>query len=139
MSMSAMTAKAYTAVTGIIPNPTPEAPPGSEPILTVLNWVSWIAIILAVITAAEVVMFYVEDSVGQLLIPILVAVAPWRQKREASRPVSRPRTRPRFGRVRRAGRARRRYPRSSTCRPRCWPPRGAGRPATTRPRRCVRP
>lgn len=48
MSMSAMTAKAYTAVTGIIPNPTPEAPPGSEPILTVLNWVSWIAIILAV-------------------------------------------------------------------------------------------
>ena len=28
-----------------IPNPTPEAPPGSEGLLTLLNWLSWIVII----------------------------------------------------------------------------------------------
>jgi hypothetical protein len=30
-------------------NPTPVAPPGSEPILTIVNWVSWGAIVVAVI------------------------------------------------------------------------------------------
>jgi len=34
---------------GIVPNPTPEAPPGSEPILMVPNWVAWGVIIVAVL------------------------------------------------------------------------------------------
>ncbi|WP_298461185.1 hypothetical protein [uncultured Cellulomonas sp.] len=46
--MTALTAAAYNVLTGVIPNPTPEAPPGSEPILQVLNWVSWLAIIVSV-------------------------------------------------------------------------------------------
>ncbi|WP_258059281.1 hypothetical protein [Clavibacter michiganensis] len=33
------------SVQGIVPNPTPEQPPGTEGLLTVLNWISWIVII----------------------------------------------------------------------------------------------
>lgn len=39
---------AAAAVPAFVPSPTPEAPPGSEPILTILNWISWICIVGAV-------------------------------------------------------------------------------------------
>ncbi|MFC0247003.1 hypothetical protein ACWG8W_12330 [Citricoccus zhacaiensis] len=32
----------------VIPNPTPEQPPGTEGITTLLNWISWIVIIIGV-------------------------------------------------------------------------------------------
>lgn len=33
---------------GSIPQPTPEAPPGSEGFLTILNWVFWLVLVAAV-------------------------------------------------------------------------------------------
>lgn len=32
----------------VIPNPTPEQPPGTEGITTLLNWIAWIVIVLGV-------------------------------------------------------------------------------------------
>ena len=32
----------------VVPNPTPEQPPGTEGITTLLNWISWIVIALGV-------------------------------------------------------------------------------------------
>ena len=34
---------------GIIPNPTPVAPPGAAPVLVVLNWVSWGCLVVALL------------------------------------------------------------------------------------------
>ena len=34
-----------TGLLGVIPNPTPEQPPGTDGISTVINWVTWICLI----------------------------------------------------------------------------------------------
>lgn len=34
---------------GVLPNPVPEQPPGTEGITTLLNWISWIVIVLGVV------------------------------------------------------------------------------------------
>jgi len=38
-----------TNVAGVLPNPQPEQPPGTEGITTVINWVAWIALIAGVV------------------------------------------------------------------------------------------
>lgn len=37
-----------TNLAGVLPNPTPEQPPGTDGFVTVLNWMSWIGIIIGV-------------------------------------------------------------------------------------------
>ena len=42
--MSVLTSIHLTAgaIVAVVPNPTPTAPPGSQGLLTILGWVSWI-------------------------------------------------------------------------------------------------
>ena len=35
-----------TAITGVLPNPEPEQPPGTEGVSTLINWLAWGALIL---------------------------------------------------------------------------------------------
>ncbi|RDH95055.1 hypothetical protein DEU32_11420 [Curtobacterium sp. AG1037] len=37
-----------TTLAGVLPNPTPEQPPGTDGFVTVINWISWIAIFLGI-------------------------------------------------------------------------------------------
>ena len=34
-----------TAITGVLPNPEPEQPPGTEGVSTLINWLAWGALI----------------------------------------------------------------------------------------------
>jgi len=43
MITNALTALSHAVVA--LPNPTPQQPPGTEGIITVLNWLSWIVIV----------------------------------------------------------------------------------------------
>ncbi len=36
---------AYWAIVPALPNPSPEQPPGTEGLVTILNWISWIVMV----------------------------------------------------------------------------------------------
>ena len=44
--MNTATALLFDVVTGVLPDPTPEQPPGTEGLTTAMNWLSWIVISL---------------------------------------------------------------------------------------------
>ena len=43
-----MTPRIYQLATSVLPDPSPEEPPGVEGVTTVLNWLSWGVIVLGV-------------------------------------------------------------------------------------------